>query len=219
MRVLVTGSEGGIGQYVCRELERRGVEVVGYDLVNGRDIHDASQLREAMQGCTAVVHLAAIPYQVIGKRWEDYWFTNVIGTQDMAQAAVCSEVPHLIYASSSAYYGAHEGFPYRHEPLTEDAPNAVQRYTGRELPEMTPFQEASLSYALSKVAAETCLAAYGMSGRIRVTVLRFFPATMGAPYEGLLLKHETAASAVADAIQSGGCGFQVRNVYDVNEHE
>jgi nucleoside-diphosphate-sugar epimerase len=163
--------------------------------------------------------LAAIPYQVIGKRWEDYWKANVCGTQYVADEAANLNIPHLIYASSSAYYGAHEGFPYRHEPLTEDAPNAVQRYTGRELPEMTPFQEASLSYALSKVGAETCLAAYGMSGRLKVTVLRFFPATMGAPYEGLLLKHETAASAVADAIQSGGCGFQVRNVYDVNEHE
>jgi nucleoside-diphosphate-sugar epimerase len=215
MRAFVTGSSGGIGQYVVQALADKGIEVVGYDILDGRDIHDADQLKDSMEGCDIVIHLAAIPYQVIGKRWEDYWRTNVEGTQKVAQTAAELGVIHFVYASSSAYYGAHAGFPYKHEPLNEDTPNAVQRYTGRKLPEMTPFQEASLSYALSKVAAETVIAAYGLGGRMNVTALRFFPATRGEPYEGLFLKHETAGAAVADTVLSGGCGFDIRNVYDL----
>ena len=37
MRVLLTGSSGFIGQYVTAELENRGHDVVGFDLVNGQD--------------------------------------------------------------------------------------------------------------------------------------------------------------------------------------
>ncbi|HPV84290.1 MAG TPA: SDR family NAD(P)-dependent oxidoreductase, partial [Nitrospira sp.] len=74
--VLVTGGAGCIGIQVCRELDRRGIEVhlldLGEQIARVRkalpekakvfygSILDVSSIREAMAGCGAVIHLAAL---------------------------------------------------------------------------------------------------------------------------------------------------------------
>lgn len=60
VRVLVTGHRGLIGRATTAELTARGHTVVGFDLVDGDDIHDTVAVDRAIQNCEAVVHLAAL---------------------------------------------------------------------------------------------------------------------------------------------------------------
>jgi len=215
LRVLVTGGRGWIGQATCAELERRGHEVVSYDLKDGQDIHDSGALREVLHGCDAVVHLAAIPHPNPHRRWEDYWRANVAGTQAVATVAAEFGALKFVYSSSTAYYGAQRGWLQAPFPLVENGPNGIQRNLGRERPELTDYNCAALAYLCSKIAAEAVLAAYGMVGRLDVRVLRFAPSpATGDPWEwGLLCERERAAKAIAGALQApSGNYYQITNV-------
>ena len=59
MKVLVTGSRGLLGRYLCPHLLAHRHEVVEYDLVRGDDVRDESRFAAALVGVDAVVHLAS----------------------------------------------------------------------------------------------------------------------------------------------------------------
>lgn len=214
MKVLVTGGRGWIGSQVVNKLEKRGHDVIPYDAKDGDDIFNKSHLRDVLNGCNAVVHLAAIPHPKRGKVWEDYWRVNVAGTQVVARAAVEAGVSRIVYSSSTAYYGCQRDFPMKAKFLMEPSLNAVQRFVGQKMPEMTPYNEAALCYMCSKIAAEAVLAAYGYAGKLDVSILRFAPVTQtGEPWDwGLLTDRDRAAGAIADAIESSEGGYTIRNV-------
>ena len=58
MRVFLTGSSGKIGSVVKRIFGEAGHEVVSYDIAEGHDIMNATNLHKMMQGCDWVAHLA-----------------------------------------------------------------------------------------------------------------------------------------------------------------
>src|SRR5690242_14704482 len=69
MRVLVTGGSGFIGSHVVDVLAERGHDPVIFDRVRSThgsyptvlgDATDSARLETAMEGCDAVVHLAAM---------------------------------------------------------------------------------------------------------------------------------------------------------------
>jgi nucleoside-diphosphate-sugar epimerase len=168
-------------------------------------------------GCDAVVHLAAIPHPEGRQTWEGYFKVNVIGTNNVA--AVAAESPkakRLIYSSSTAYYGAHRGFPFKPgKGVAEHSQNGIQRYYGKSMPEMSPYNRAALAYVCSKIAAETTLAAYGMSQQLEIVILRFAPIlAVRTPYEwGLLLYVENAAAAIVRALElPGERWYEIYNV-------
>ena len=57
--VLVTGHRALVGRAVVDALRDAGLIVVGLDLADGDDITDPATVRERIQGCVGVVHLAA----------------------------------------------------------------------------------------------------------------------------------------------------------------
>ena len=134
--VLVMGAAGFVGTHVCRQLTRLGSRVRGFvrspahaaerlaqlpvDLHVG-DVRDDMALRRAMQGCDAVVHLAAIAIERPGQTYDD---VNTRGTQHVLDAMQAAGVRRLVHMSQNF---AESTSPYRFlrsKGLAEDAVRA-----------------------------------------------------------------------------------------------
>ena len=166
-KVLITGGAGFIGRHVVRQFLERGWQVVVLDLhefsesekkeigdfaaIQG-DINSKETLREAMESCDAVVHLAArvsVPQSILEP--EKTMFINVEGTGNVLQCALDDGVSKVVVASSAAVYGS-----WPEMPLIESAP-----------------VDCLSPYAESKAANEKQVVAFRTKG-LDAIALRFF---------------------------------------------
>lgn len=129
-KVLITGGGGYIGQVCAHAFLTKGWDVNLLDRVgpsssqgltslvgqgctfHRSDIRNETVVKEAMQGCTAVVHLAAIssvPQSFIDP--ETTMSVNVEGTETVLRVAEALAVERVIIASSAAVYGAQTDMP------------------------------------------------------------------------------------------------------------
>jgi UDP-glucose 4-epimerase len=183
-RACVTGGAGFIGAFVVRELLERGFEVnVIDDLSVGRservprearmlvgDILDPSAMREAVQDCNVVLHLAA--RVAIRSSFEfavDDARTNYCGTAAVIRAAENAGVRSLIYASSMGVY--------------------ADSATADPISEAHPVQPIS-PYGVSKLAGEMLVHLMCARSGMSSVVLRLFN-TYGvgqqySPYVGVV---------------------------------
>jgi NAD dependent epimerase/dehydratase len=140
VRILITGADGFIGSHLTEALLRQGYKVRAFVLYNSfnswgwldhcspdvkgqfevfaGDIRDPHGVKEAMKGCNAVLHLAAliaIPYSYHSP--DTYVDTNVKGTLNVLQAARELGVKKIVHTSTSEVYGT-----ARFVPITEDHP-------------------------------------------------------------------------------------------------
>ena len=148
-RVLVTGGAGFIGSHTIDLLLAEGLQVVAYDnLITGQpqnlnlshsnltlieaDVLDYDALRSAIQGCDAVLHLAAI--SSVPKSIEDPVNSLRVNTQGFLH--VLHAIQELkrpircVYASSAAVYGCVAQLPCSDEkPLPQSAlsPYALEK--------------------------------------------------------------------------------------------
>jgi NAD dependent epimerase/dehydratase len=138
--VLVTGADGFIGSHLTETLVRQGYKVRAFvcynsfnswgwldqcaEDVRGKfevipgDIRDPHGVKEAMKGCDAVLHLAAliaIPFSYHSP--DTYIDTNIKGTLNVLQAARDLGVERIIHTSTSEVYGT-----AKFVPITEDHP-------------------------------------------------------------------------------------------------
>jgi UDP-glucose 4-epimerase len=132
MRVLVTGGLGFIGAWTARVLLGQGHTVRTFDVhgeralfdeitANGRsadsgavehrlgDITEAAAVDAAVDGCEAVVHLAAVLIPTARKDPLLGARINVMGTLHVFEAAKRAGVRGIAYASSAAVFGADDG--------------------------------------------------------------------------------------------------------------
>ena len=137
MKVLVTGGGGFLGTAICRQLVARGhavrsmsrqrypaLDALGVEQ-HGGDIASLDLVIEAARGVDAIVHSAGR----VGAwgRLEDYYETNVRGTDHVLAACELNEIDRLVFTSSpsvvhggddlegvdeSAPYAAHFSSPY-----------------------------------------------------------------------------------------------------------
>ncbi|MBQ4568205.1 MAG: SDR family oxidoreductase [Desulfovibrio sp.] len=137
-KLLITGADGFIGSHLAEFCVQKGYDVRAFCLYNsfGRlgwldsspllpemdvfcgDIRDAYGVRQAMRGCDAVLHLAAliaIPYSYHSP--ETYVDTNIKGTLNVVQAARDLDVSRVVHTSTSEVYGT-----ARFVPITEEHP-------------------------------------------------------------------------------------------------
>lgn len=150
-KVLVTGADGFIGSHLAEALVLRGCDVrsfVQYNSFNSwgwldhtapeikeqievfaGDVRDPNGVREAMRGCSVVLHLAAligIPYSYHSP--DTYIDTNVRGTLNIVQAARELGVAKVVHTSTSEVYGSAQFVPITEQhPLQGQSPYSASK--------------------------------------------------------------------------------------------
>lgn len=165
MKILVTGSTGGIGKWVVKRLLEdghtlRALDVPAqplnhdYEYIPG-NVRDMAIVRRAMQGMEAVIHLAAIPFDVEGQA-ELVLDTNIHGTYNILLAAQEAGVRRVVYFSSINALGqSQKNHPGLYLPLDDDVP---------------PY--AVNNYELSKHTGEAMCLAFARRGGLSAVSLR-----------------------------------------------
>lgn len=118
MNILITGDKGFVGSETSKLFSERGLNVVGYDLMDRLDIRDAKLLEEFIvkNDIHRILHLAAIARFADADRNPKQAFeTNVMGTRNVAITANKFHIP-VVYASTGSVY-----MPIKREPpITEE---------------------------------------------------------------------------------------------------
>lgn len=204
MKVLVTGSSGQLGSYVC-ELLMRDHEVTGLDIrdqpyaslsglsVKG-DIRNAKGVSAAVKGMEGVVHCAA---QVSVDRSQQDPFpdaeTNVLGTLNVLHESARAGVTRFIYVSSAAVFGQP-----RYLPIDENHPT-----------------DPTSNYGVSKLAGEKYALAYSKNAGMEAISVRPFNfysprADPTSPYSGVITKFVSRVRAGQPPVIEGD-GTQTRD--------
>ena len=117
-RILITGSAGFIGSHIADSLSEKGYEVVLLDVVPSKyktsnqkevvgDINNTDVLNEAMEGCDAVFHFAAqADIALSSKKPFDTVKTNILGTQNILEAALKHNLKRVFFASTIYVYSS-----------------------------------------------------------------------------------------------------------------
>jgi NAD dependent epimerase/dehydratase len=173
--VLVTGAAGFIGGHLVERLLRDGARVRALVHYNSRDdrgtlgwfvprldeevevsfgeLRDVESVTAACEGMEVVLHLGAhvgIPYSYTNPR--DFFEVNVLGTLNVAQAALRQGVELIVHTSTSEVYGSAQMIPISEaHPLEPQSP-----------------------YAASKVAADKVMDSWHRSFDLPVSIVRPF---------------------------------------------
>jgi NAD dependent epimerase/dehydratase len=172
-QVLVTGAGGFIGSHLAERLVKEGAKVramvrygsqarwgwlddspVAKDMeIFAGDIRDSGNVRRAMEGCDAVLHLAAliaIPYSYHAP--DSYVRTNIDGTLNVLEAARLLKTPRVVHTSTSEVYGTALRVP---------------------IDEQHPLQGQS-PYSATKIGADKIVESYYRSFDLPVVTIRPF---------------------------------------------
>ena len=121
MKVLITGNLGFVGHATQKLLEESGHQVVGFDVMNGRDIRDGEQVQNCIstERPDRILHLAAIARFAEADRDPKLAIeTNVLGTRNLAIAAAKFHVPIVYSSTGSAIMPLNDYTP----PFNEEIP-------------------------------------------------------------------------------------------------
>ncbi len=129
MRLFVTGGTGFLGNAIVKELCAQGHTVLSFSRAKTNsfihrsvehfqgDVCEYIKLKSAMSGCEAVFHVAA-KIGMWGK-YEDFYKTNVTGTEHVLKACRELNIRNLIFTSSASVVfdgnsseGKDESLPY-----------------------------------------------------------------------------------------------------------
>lgn len=136
-RVFLTGSNGLIGRATVQRLVQQVGAVRGVDLQDASsisgieyqscDVRDFEQVREAIVGCDAVVHLAALPSPRFGDGPTTFDI-NATGTYNVFEAAAQEGIKRVVQASSMNAVGCTWNlgdFVPDYFPVDEDQSTAI----------------------------------------------------------------------------------------------
>ena len=186
MRILITGNAGYVGPAVLEQLRRTYPDATLIGLDTGYFAHcltNAEMLPECrsdvqyfmdvrklntdvLQGVDAIVHLAAISNDPMGKTFEEVTFdVNYRASVELAKKAKAMGVRSFVFASSCSMYGFADD-----TPRTETSPlNPLTAYAKSKVQTEVALQELA-----GQQFTVTCLrfaTACGMSPRLRLDLV------------------------------------------------
>lgn len=139
MRVFITGATGFVGSHVARAYASRGASLrlltrqtsrldalagIDADTVVG-DLREPQKLRSALEGCDALVHVAA-DYRLWVRDPAAMYAANVDGTRELLKLARGTGVRRVVYTSSVATMG----FKSDGSIVNEDTPVTIDDMIG-----------------------------------------------------------------------------------------
>jgi len=137
MKIFITGATGFIGTHLVRRLAQtehrmrclvrtpakaRLLKELGVEMTIG-DVRDKNCVREGMQGCDSVIHVAGL-YSWWEKDKKVYRDIHVTGTRNVMEAALDTAVAKVVYVSTPLIYGKPAACPF-----TEASPVGPVRFS------------------------------------------------------------------------------------------
>jgi len=172
-KILITGAAGFIGSHLAERCVELGYRVKCFIRYNSRnhwgwlensaykndleivqgDVRDYDSVTQAMKGCQAVFHLAAligIPYSYVSPL--AYVKTNVEGAYNILQAARELDLENILMTSTSETYGTAQYIPIdENHPMVGQSP-----------------------YSATKIAADQLAISYHRSFHLPIRIVRPF---------------------------------------------
>ena len=170
MKILVTGSAGHLGEALMRSLEDTEHEATGLDIKSSPftrrvgSIAERSLVKRCLHDVDVVLHTATLHKPHIASHTrQDFVDTNITGTLNLLEEAVCAGVKSFVFTSTTSVFG-HALAPPAGAPaawITE---------------EVVPVPKNI--YGVTKLAAENLCELFQRSSGLPCIVLRtsrFFP--------------------------------------------
>jgi dihydroflavonol-4-reductase len=139
MKIFLTGATGFVGHHAARALAAQGAELrllvrktSNLDNLHGLraethvgDLSDPATIKPALEGCDAVMHVAA-DYRLWIPDPAEMYKANVEGTRELLRLAREADVPRFVYTSSVATMG----FRKDNVVINEDSPVSLKSMVG-----------------------------------------------------------------------------------------
>ena len=213
MSILVTGGTGLVGERLlkrmgaagvaCRALVRGGKALpAGITPVDG-DLLDPASLRQAVEGVSAVVHLAAL------FRTQDtdaIWKVNVDGTRNLIEATR-QHAPgaRFVMASTGLVYGTGGGRPGRED----DAVAPTQAYPASKVVAEQALRDSGLTWSILRLGF-----VYGEGDGHLEAIPRLAGTYQWHPARALSVVHHRDVAVAVDLALAGGLDGHVVNLTD-----
>jgi UDP-glucose 4-epimerase len=155
MTILVTGGTGLVGSRLLRRLVDAGVDCralvrpgrqfpAGAAAVEG-DLFDADSLRRAVEGVSAIVHLAAV---FRTQNEDEIWRANFDGTKNLIAAAKAhAPQARFVMASTGLVYDPDASHPGREE----DATNPKLAYPASKIAAEKELRNSGLNWSILRL--------------------------------------------------------------------
>ena len=158
MKVLITGATGFLGKYIVEELKNNGYQVVafgrnekiGKTLIDSNveffkgDIENKEDLLRAFQGCSAVIHAAAL--STVWGKWSNFYKVNVLGTRNIVEICEKQGLKLVFVSSPSIYAGAKDQLDVKENEAPKD--NNLNFYIKSKIMAENIIKNSKLNYMI-----------------------------------------------------------------------
>jgi UDP-glucose 4-epimerase len=213
MTILVTGGTGLVGSRLlrrfadsgvdCRSLVRPGKEApAGAKRVEG-DLLDADSLKQALEGVSAIVHLAAV-FRTHNE--DDIWRANLDGTKNLiATAKAHAPQVRFVMASTGLVYDADASHP----GLEDDATNPKLAYPASKIAAENELRNSGLNWSILRLGF-----VYGDGDGHLAAVPQLAARFKWHPARTFSLVHQRDVARAVDLALTGAMDGRIVNICD-----